>query len=149
MIQSSCNADSEQIVEPMLALARCSLRHRIVVTGTHSAALMFALHRRGYAHVAITANSPLANGQYEVAFIDWRQKSIESLKTMLDWLMDFLDPAAVVVMCVDSLGSPEDRKILRSVLGKCGLSVETGTAGDYGLAISAWRECSRYKPKLL
>jgi hypothetical protein len=95
MVQSSRNADSEQVVEPMLALARCSIRHRIVVTGTHSAALMFALHRRGYAHVAITANSPLANGQYEVALIDWREKSIDSLKTMLDWLMDFLDPAAV------------------------------------------------------
>jgi len=101
MVQSSRNADSEQVVEPMLALARCSIRHRIVVMGTHSAALMFALHRRGYAHVPITANSP-----------------------------------------------SEERQI-RSVLGKCGLSVETGTAGDYGLAISAWRECAKYKPKLL
>ena len=148
MVQSSRNADSEQVVEPMLALARCSIRHRIVVTGTHGAALMFALHRRGYAHVASTANSPLANGQYEVALIDWREKSIDSLKTMLDWLMDFLDPAAVIVMCVDSLRSSEERQI-RSVLGKCGLSVETGTAGDFGLAISAWRECAKYKPKLL
>jgi hypothetical protein len=148
MVQSSRNADNEQVVEPMLALARCSIRHRIVVTGTHSAALMFALHRRGYAHVAITANSPLANGQYEVALIDWREKSIDSLKTMLDWLMDFLDPADVIVMCVDSLRSSEERQI-RSVLGKCGLSVETGTAGDFGLAISAWRECAKYKPKLL
>jgi hypothetical protein len=148
MLQSSHAAGSEQIVEPMLALARCSIRHRIVVTGTHSAALMFALHRRGYAHVAITANSPLANGQYEVALVDWRQKSIDSLKTTLDWLMDFLDPAAVVVMCVESLRPSDDRQV-RSMLAKCGLSVETGTAGDYGLAISAWRECARYKPKLL
>jgi zinc transporter ZupT len=54
----------------------------------------------------------------------------------------------LTVMCVEGLRPSDDRQV-RSMLAKCGLSVETGTAGDYGLAIFAWRECARYKPKLL
>jgi hypothetical protein len=84
------HAYDEQIVGPMIALARSSIRDRIVVAGTNSAELMFELHRRGYVQVATTANCHFANGQCDVALVDWRQKSIEGLKTTLDWPMDFL-----------------------------------------------------------
>jgi hypothetical protein len=138
MVQAGSNADTEQIVEPMIALARCSIRHRIVITGTHGADFMFALHRRGYAQVAITANSPLANGQYDVALIDWRHKPIEGLETVLDWLLDFLDPAGAVVMCVDPQGPSADREI-RNILAKRGLKIELGSRCEASAAISGWR----------
>ena len=48
MIQSRLTPSSEQIIEPMLGLARCSKHHRIIVAGSQSSELMFDLHRRGY-----------------------------------------------------------------------------------------------------
>ena len=55
---------------------------------------MFELHRRGYIRVATTANCGLPAGQYDVALVDWRQRSIKALETTLDWLVDFLSPTA-------------------------------------------------------
>jgi hypothetical protein len=138
MIQSSLSPEKDRIIEPMIALARCSIRHSIVVTGTNSAELMFALHRRGYVRVATTANCPLPDGQYDVALIDWRQRSIKALETTLDWLVDFLDPAGVVVVWVDPAEPSANRKI-RSLLGKHGLTVEAHTVREHGAAISARR----------
>jgi hypothetical protein len=71
---------SERIIEPMVALARCSKRQRILVTGTRSAELRFELHRGGYVRVATTANCGLPNAQYDVALVDGRQHSIKLSK---------------------------------------------------------------------
>jgi hypothetical protein len=138
MNQPRLNAYDEQIVGPMIALARSSIRDRIVVAGTNSAELMFELHRRGYVQVATTANCHFANGQCDVALVDWRQKSIEGLQTTLDWLMDFLNPAGVMVIWVDPMQPSKDREI-RSALERRGLIVEVGSAGEDGTAISARR----------
>ena len=142
MIELRVTHDSEGIIETMIALARCTMRHRIVVTGTNAAQLMFALHRRGYGRVAVTTYCPLAIGQYDVALVDWRQKPIKALETTLDWLLDFLDPAAVVVVWVDPPGLSADGKI-RSILRKRGLTVDGGTVRDRGAAISARRSEAR------
>ncbi len=38
----------DRIIDPMIALAGCSTRQRIVVAGSKSMELMLELHRRGY-----------------------------------------------------------------------------------------------------
>jgi hypothetical protein len=143
MIQSRLAPAGERIIEPMIELARCSKLKRIIVAGSKSAALMFELHRRGYVRVATTANCGLPAGQYDVALVDWRQRSIKALDTTLDWLVDFLSPAGMAVVWVDPQEPAGNRK-LRAMLEKHGLVVEAGTVRDHGSAISAQR--SELKP---
>jgi hypothetical protein len=128
----------ERIVEPMLALARCSKQQRIIVAGSKSAELMFELHRRGHVRVVTTANCGLPSGQYDIALVDWRQRSIKALETTLDWLIDFLSPTGVLVVWVD----PQERagnRTLRSTLERHGLVVEAGTIREHGSAVAAQR----------
>jgi hypothetical protein len=101
MVQSRLTPAGERIIEPMIELARCSKLKRIIVAGAKSAALMFELHRRGYVHVATTANCGLPAGQYDVALVDWRERSIKGLDTTLDWLVDFLGSRGVLVVWTD------------------------------------------------
>ena len=101
MIQPRLAVAGDRIIEPMLDLARCSNLNRIIVTGAKSAVLMFELHRRGYVRVATTANCGLPAGQYDVALVDWRERSIKALDTTLDWLVDFLGSAGVLVVWID------------------------------------------------
>jgi 4-hydroxy-tetrahydrodipicolinate synthase len=77
MIQSRLTPSGERIIEPMIALARCSKLQRIIVAGSKSPELMFELHRRGYVRVVTTANCGLPAEQYDVALVDWRQRSIK------------------------------------------------------------------------
>ena len=100
MIQSHLTPSSERIIEPMIGLARCSKRHRIIVAGSRRSELMFELHRRGYSRVATTTTCGLPDGQYDVALVDWRQHSINALETTLDWLVHFLG----AVRCAGRLG---------------------------------------------
>jgi hypothetical protein len=143
MIQSRLAPAGERIIEPMIELAHCSKLKRIIVAGSKSAALMFELHRRGYVRVATTANCGLPAQQYDVALVDWRQRSIKALDTTLDWLVDFLSPAGVVVVWVDPQEPAGNRK-LRAILEKHGLVVEAGTVRENGSAVSAHR--SEIKP---
>src|SRR5262245_1641050 len=138
MIQPRPIPARERIVEPMLALARCSKLQRIIVAGSKSAELMFELHRRGHTRVTTTSNCGLPAGQYDVALVDWRERSIKALETTLDWLVDFLSPASVLVVWVDPQEPTANRK-LRSVLEKQGLLVEAGVIRKHGSAISARR----------
>jgi hypothetical protein len=143
MVQSRLTPASERIIEPMIDLARCSKLMRITVAGANSAALMFELHRRGYVRVATTANCGLPAGQYDLALVDWRQRSIKALDTTLDWLVDFLSPAGMLVVWVDPQEPASNRK-LRVILEKHGLVVEAGTVREHGSAVSAQR--SEVKP---
>lgn len=138
MSQSRLTSTSERIIEPMIGLARCSKLGRIIVAGANSAALMFELHRRGYVRVATTANCGLPAGQYDVALVDWRQRSIKALDPTLDWLVDFLTPAGVLVVWIDPQEPAGNRK-LRATLEKHGLAVEAGTVREHGSAVSAQR----------
>ncbi len=139
MLQSHLIPAGERIIEPMLALARCSKLQRIIVAGSKSAELMFELHRRGYARVATTAaNCGLPARQYDVALVDWRQRSIKALETTLDWLVDFLSPTGVLVVWVDPQARAGNRK-LRSALQRHGLIVEAGTIREHGSAVAARR----------
>ncbi len=122
MGQSRLTPAGERIIEPMIELARCSKLDRIIVAGATSAALMFELHRRGYVRVATTANCGLPAGQYDVALVDWRERSIKALDTTLDWLVDFLGSAGVLVVWIDPQEPAANRKLL-SMLQTHGLTV--------------------------
>ena len=138
MLQSHLTPSGERIIEPMIGLARCSKRHRIIVAGSQRSELMFELHRRGYSRVATTMTCGLPDGQFDVALVDWRQHSINALETTLDWLVHFLGPSGVLVAWVDPQERAGSRK-LRTMLEAHGFVVEAGTVRDYGSAVAARR----------
>jgi hypothetical protein len=107
----------------------------------------FELHRRGYVRVATTANCGLPAGQYDVAFVDWRERSIKALDATLDWLLDFLSPAGRLVVWVDPQEPAANRK-LRAMLEKHGLIVEAGTVREHGSAVLAQRSDTKAMPKV-
>jgi hypothetical protein len=142
MTQTRLTPAGERLVEPMLALARCSKLQRIIVAGSKSTELMFELHRRGHVREATTSNCGLPAGQYDVALVDWRQRSLKALETTLDWLVDFLRPTGVLVVWVDPQERAGNRK-LRSALERHGLIVEAGATRKHGFAASAQRRDMR------
>ena len=142
MLQSHLTPSGEQIIEPMIGLARCSKRHRIIVAGSRRSELMFELYRRGYCRVATTTTCGLPDGQFDVALVDWRQHSINALETTLDWLVHFLTPSGVLVAWLD----PQERagnRALRAMLEEHGLVVEAGTVRAHGSGVAA-RRCDPY-----
>ena len=142
MIQARLIPAGERIIEPMLALARCSKLQRILVAGSKSAELMFELRRRGHVRVATTTNCGLPAGQYDVALVDWRQRSLKALETTLDWLVDFLHPTGALVVWVDPQERDGNRKLC-TALERHGLIVEAGTIREHGSAVSALRRDMR------
>src|ERR1700681_1987574 len=100
MAPSRATPVGDRIIEPMIALARLSKQHRIVVAGAKGVELMLELHRRGYARAAATANCGHPAGQYDVALVDWRRRTFKTLEVALDWLVDFLRPSGVLVFWV-------------------------------------------------
>src|ERR1700730_17087748 len=91
-------ATGDRIVDPMIALAGCSKRQRIVGVGSKSMELMLVLHRRGYLLAAAAGNCGRPTGQYDGALVDWRRRTLHALEPTMDWLMNFLSPRAVRVV---------------------------------------------------
>jgi ribulose-5-phosphate 4-epimerase/fuculose-1-phosphate aldolase len=85
-----------------------------------------------------TTNCGLPAGQYDVALVDWRGRSIKALDATLDWLLDFLSSAGGLVVWIDPQEPAGNRK-LRSLLEKHGLVVEVGTVREHGCVVSAQR----------
>jgi hypothetical protein len=138
MNQIRCIPAGERIVEPMIALARASTLHRILVAGGKSIELMLELNRRGYTRVAASANCGRAAGQYDVALLDWRRRTFKDLETTLDWLIDFLSPEGVLVVWIDPQ-KPAAHQNLRAALERRGFVIEAGTIHQDGSAVSARR----------
>ena len=111
----------DRIIDPMIALAGCSTRQRIVVAGSKSMELMLELHRRGYLLAAAAGNCGRPTGQYDVALVDWRRRTLHALETTMDWLVNFLSPCAVLVVWVDAQ-KPEANESLRTSVTKRGPS---------------------------
>ena len=65
-------------------------------------------------------------------------RSIKAVDPTLDWLVDFLTPAGVLVVWIDPQEPAGNRK-LRATLEKHGLTVEAGTVREHGSAVSAQR----------
>src|ERR1700692_1554167 len=97
----------ERIIESMIALARCSTSQRIIVAGSKSVEITHEMRRRGFEHVAASANCGRAAGQYDVALVDWRRLTPKDLEPMLAWLVGFLGPEGAVVVWMDPHRSPE------------------------------------------
>ena len=131
-------ATGDRIIEPMIALAGCSAQHRIIVAGSKSMELMLELHRRGYLRAAATGNCGRSAGQYDVALVDWRRRTLRELETTLDWLMNFLSDRAVLVVWVDAQ-KPAANQTLRASLEKRGFVIEQGMVHECGCALSARR----------
>jgi hypothetical protein len=147
MLTKTLELQHKDVIEPLIAQARCSIRDRIIVGGTQSAELMFELHKRGYLRVTTTASSAVAGEEYNVALMDWRARSIKTLGATLHWLLGSLDQDATVVVWVDS-SDPFAGKI-RSLLRKCGLTVQADAVRDNGTIVSARCRESGWRPRPL
>jgi len=101
MTRSNLAFVGDRIVEPLLALARCSQSQRIIVVGSKSIELASELSRRGFVRVAAAANCGRAARQYEVAIVDWRRRTLKALEATLDWMVDFLTPDGLLVIWTD------------------------------------------------
>lgn len=132
----------DRIVADMVKLARCFKHHRIIVAGTRAAQQMFDLHRLGYHRVATTTSCGQPHEQYDVAFVDWRERPLTSLPSTLDWVDSFLSPAGVLILTGDRCHAGEYGDV-RSMLKKLGFYVEAGTLSGRGLALAARRIDSR------
>ena len=130
--------ECHRILEPMIALARCSKLQRIIVAGEKSIELMFELERWGYAHVASTSNCGRPAEQYEVALIDWRRRTVRSLETTLDWLVGFLRPDGVLVVWSDRQKA-QAREGMNAALERRGFNIEATTVRADGSLVSARR----------
>src|SRR5262252_10836948 len=131
-------ATGERNVEPMIALAHCSKLARIIVTGASSAEVVIDLHRLGYARATTTSNCGLPAGQYDVALLDGRQRSIKAIETTLDWVADFLSRTGVLIVWLDP-PQPATGRPLRTVLESRGFRIEAGTVHERGSAVAARR----------
>jgi hypothetical protein len=131
-------ATGDRIIDPMIALAGCSTRQRIVVAGSKSTELMLELHRRDYLLAATTGNCGRPAGQYDVALVDWRRRTLHALETTMDWLMNFLSPRAVLVVWVDAQ-KPTANESLRASVAKRGFVIVHGAVHECGCALLARR----------
>jgi hypothetical protein len=122
----------------MIALAGCSKRQRVVVVGSKGMELMLELHRRGYLLAAAAGNCGRPTGQYDVALVDWRRRTLHALELTMDWLMNFLSPRAVLVVWVDAQ-KPAANDSLRASVTKRGLVIVRGAVHECGCALLARR----------
>jgi hypothetical protein len=131
-------ATGDRIIDPMIALAGCSTRQRILVVGSKSMELMMELQRRGYLLAAAAGNCGRPNAQYDVALVDWRRRTLHALEETMDWLANFLNPSAVLLVWVDAQ-KPAANDSLRALLTKRGFVIVRGTVHDCGCALLARR----------
>jgi hypothetical protein len=138
MTRSHLAPTCDRIIEPMIALARCSNPQRILVAGSKSVELASELNRRGFVRVASTANCGLRAEQYDVALVDWRRRPLRTLESTLDWLVDFLTPEGLLVIWIDPQ-KPAVRQGLCSRLERRGFVIEDSAVHEHGSAVSARR----------
>ena len=136
MTESLATPTRETLLEPFIALAHGCKQQRILIAGEKSIELMFELERQGYAHVASVANCGRAAKQYHVALVDWRRRTLRSLETTLDWLVDFLHAEGILVVATDPQKA-HARETLSAALEKRGFVIEDTIVHACGYAVSA------------
>jgi hypothetical protein len=132
----------DRIIDPMIALARCTKLHRIVVAGSNSIERTLELNQRGYLGAAATANCGRPAGQYDVALVDWRGRTFKSLEITLDRMAKLVRPAGVLIVWVDAQKPAADQS-LRFMLERRGFVVEAGIVHECGHALSSRRRETR------
>ena len=130
----------DRILDTMIELSRCSVEQRIILAGSGGSRLLPGWRSRGYCHVVTTATCRLPRGQYTMACVEWRHRSIKALEATLDWLVHFLSATGVLVIWIDpAISTAPGRRELQSAIERFGFRVETGTRCENGFAISARR----------
>jgi hypothetical protein len=100
--------------------------------------LMLELHRRGYLLAAAAGNCGRPTGQYHVALVDWRRRTLHALETTMDWLVNFLGPCAMLVAWVDAQ-KPAANESFRASVAKRGFVIVHGAVHECGCAFLARR----------
>lgn len=126
----------DRIIDPMIDLSACAKTDRILIAGSKALEFMLEMQRRGFDRTAASANCGRAGGQYDVALVDWRRRTIHSLDPTLKWLLGYLRPAGRLVVWVDAQKEIANEN-LRALLERRGFVVESGTLHDCGRGISA------------
>jgi hypothetical protein len=138
MIVSGTIPSNERIVTAMIELARASKSHRMVLAGSNSSAILLELQRRSYLRVTTAKLCGIACGQFDVAFVVWREGSAMALETTLAGVVKFLSTGGVLVAWADARERAPN-KALRLALRTFGFRIEAGTICENGVAISARR----------
>jgi len=128
----------ERIADPLIELARCARRDRIVVAGARSRGLVFQLNRSGYHRVVTTANCGLPDGQFDAALVDWQEHSIKALATTLEWLVHFMTPSGVLAVRIDSREDGASRN-LALLLDGLRFHIEAETRREHDIVVAARR----------
>lgn len=126
-----------QIVDTMLQLARAAKSNRLIVVGPASSEIYRELHRRGHPHATTTKLAHIPCGQYDIAMVAWRERSIKAFEATLVWLLHFLNHNGVLVVWPDE-GEGMGRE-LRLTFDRLGFRVEAGSHCENGVATSARR----------
>jgi hypothetical protein len=100
--------------------------------------LMLELHRRGYLLAAASGNCGRPAGQYDVALVDWRRRTLHAFEPTMDWLMKFVSSRAVLVVWVDAQ-KPAVNDSLRASLTNRGFAIVRGAVHECGCALLARR----------
>jgi hypothetical protein len=138
MIVSGIMPSNERIVTAMIELARITKSHRMVLAGSDSSAVLLELQRRSYLRVTTAKLCGVACGQFDAAFVAWRESSTTTLETTLAGVVKYLSAGGVLVAWTEACERVPD-KALRLALRKCGFRIEAGTACESGMGISARR----------
>ena len=83
-----------------------------------------------------TGNCGRPAGQYDVALVDWRRRTLHDLEETLDWVGKFLSPAAMLIVWVDAQKPASDQSF-RASLEKRGYIIEQDTVHECGRALAA------------
>ncbi len=126
----------DRIISPMIDLSACAKTDRILIVGSKALEFMLDMQRRGFERTAASANCGRAAGQYDVAMVDWRRRTISSLDPTLKWLLGYLRPAGKLVVWVDAQKEIVNEN-MRAMLERRGFAVESGTNHDCGRGVSA------------
>jgi hypothetical protein len=127
----------DRTIDSIIELGKCCADHRILLAGAQEPDRIPGWRSRGYRRVETITTCRLPRGQYDVAFVQWRQHSVKALETMLDWLVYFLSPRGVLVVRID--GNTGRGGELLPALERLGFCVETGRRCRNSFAFSARR----------
>jgi hypothetical protein len=138
MTQSSPIQSGERIIDAMIQLARATKSNRMIVAGPSSSEVFLELHHRGYLRVTTAKLCSAPCGQFDVALVAWRERSIEALETTLDGLVHFLSTTGQLLVWV---GAPDriPLKLVQLALNGLGFRIEARTPCEHGVAITARR----------
>jgi hypothetical protein len=129
----------DRSIDAVIELAGCSAEDRILLAGVMEPRRILDWRSRGYHRVATLATCRLPRGQYNVAFVEWRQHSIKALEATLDWLVYFLSRRGVLVIWIDGADVAPLHREIRTMIDRLGFRVETGRRTGNGFTVSARR----------